>query len=127
MMEIRCRSGCGWWRRPAGCAVWSWRGWGGANRGRAWRPLSGVLAQAHADVDAVDEQVRAAVKAQRARAEPLVLGLPLRAQPADRRRRQAGGVLAEQQRERRLEGTGRQAAQVEHWQHVVARRRAPGA
>jgi hypothetical protein len=29
MLWIRCRSGCGWWRRRARCAMSSWRCWGG--------------------------------------------------------------------------------------------------
>jgi hypothetical protein len=44
----------------------------------------GILAEAHADVDAVDEQVRVAVKPQLAGTERGVLGLPLLGQPLDR-------------------------------------------
>jgi hypothetical protein len=48
----------------------------------------GILAEADADVDAIDEQVRVAVKPQLTRAERGVLGLPLLGQPLDRARRQ---------------------------------------
>jgi len=83
-----------------------------------------VLTQAHADMHAVDEQVRVAMEAQRPRPEALVLALPVLAQPTDRRRRQAGGVLAEQLLQGRPEVAGRQAAQEKHRQHVVDLRRA---
>jgi hypothetical protein len=68
-----------------------------------------VLAQPDRDVDAVDEQVRVAMKPQRALPKARVLGLPVRAQPADRRRRQAGRVLAEQLLQRRAEVARREA------------------
>jgi hypothetical protein len=63
------------------------------------------------------------MKAQRAGAEALVLNLPVLAQAADRRGREPRGVLAEQLLKRRAEVPGREAAQVEHRQHVVDLRR----
>src|SRR5450755_330935 len=51
--------------------------------------------------------------------------LPLLAQPADRRRRQAGGVLAEQPLERGAEVPGRQAAEVQDRDHLSDLRRPP--
>ena len=62
-------------------------------------------------MDAVDEQVAVAAEAQMPLAEPLVVILPLLAQPADRRGRQAGGVLPEQILQRGTEVARRQAAQ----------------
>src|SRR3954451_9079939 len=55
-----------------------------------------VLAEPDRDMDAVNEQVRVAMKPQRAGPEAFVLGLPVLAQPAYRRRRQARRVLPEQ-------------------------------
>ena len=67
-----------------------------------------VLTEAHRHVHPIDEQVRVAREREQPLAEPLVMGLPLLAQPADRRRRQPRGVLAEQPIERRPEVAGRQ-------------------
>jgi hypothetical protein len=83
-----------------------------------------VLAKPDRDVDTVDEQVGVAMEAQRPRPKALVLGLPLLAQPRDRRGRQPGGVLAQQLLERRAQVARREAAQVEHRQHIVDLRRA---
>ena len=70
-------------------------------------------------MDPVHEQVRVSTEAQQPLAEPLVVRLPLLAQPAHRRRRQTGGVLAEQALERRAEVPCREAAQVQDRQHLV--------
>jgi len=83
-----------------------------------------VLAQAHRHVHAVDEQVRVAHEVQPPRAKARVLALPLLGQAADRRRRQAGGVLAEQALQRGPEVPGRQPAQAQDRQHVGDLRRA---
>ena len=82
-----------------------------------------VLAEADLDVDPVHEQVRVAAEAQEPLAEPVVMRLPLLAQPADRRRRQARGVLAEQPFERRAEVAGREAAEVQDRDHLPDLRR----
>ena len=75
-------------------------------------------------MDAVDEQVGVAVKAQAALPKRGVVGLPLLGQPADRAGRQPRRVLAEQIPQRRREVAGRQAAQVQDRQHVADLRRA---
>src|SRR4051812_43191445 len=85
-----------------------------------------VLAEPDRDMDAVDEQLRVAMKPEAALPEARVLGLPLLAQPADRRRLQPGSVLAEQLLQRRPEVARGESAQVEHRQHVVDLRRATG-
>lgn len=48
-----------------------------------------------------------------------VLALPLRCQSGHHRRRQVGGVLAQQGRQRLLEIAGRDAAQVKHRQERI--------
>jgi hypothetical protein len=84
-----------------------------------------VLPEPHPDMDAVDEQVRVAAEPEVALAEPIVVGLPLLTQPADRRGRQPGGVLAEQVLQRRPEVTRREPAQVQDRQHLGDLRRPP--
>ena len=66
----------------------------------------GILAETHLDVDPVHEQVRVAAEREQPLTEPVVVSLPLLAQPADRRGRQAGGILAEQALQRRTEIPG---------------------
>jgi hypothetical protein len=85
-----------------------------------------VLAEADLDVDPVHEQVRVAAEAEQPPAEPLVVLLPLLAQPADRRRREPGGILAEQPFQRWTEVAGRQAAQIQDRDHLADLRRPPG-
>ena len=85
----------------------------------------GILAEPHADVHAVDEQVRVAVEPQLPRAERGVLGLPLLGQPLDRARRQPRGVLAQQIPQRRPEVAGREAVQIQDRQHLGHLRRPP--
>jgi hypothetical protein len=65
-----------------------------------------VLTEPNRDMDTVDEPVRVAVEAQRAGAQAFVFGLSVLAQPADRRRRQAGGILTEQLLQGRAEVPG---------------------
>ena len=84
-----------------------------------------ILAEADADVHAVDEQVGVAVKPQLPGAERGVLGLPLLGQPLDRARRQPRGVLAQQIPERRPEVAGREPVQVQDRQHLGHLRRPP--
>jgi hypothetical protein len=82
-----------------------------------------VLAQADRHVHAIDEQVRVPAEGQQPLAEPLVVGLPLLAQPADRRRRQPRGVLTEQTLKRRPEVARRQTSEVQDREHLGHLRR----
>ena len=78
-----------------------------------------VLTETDGDVDPVHEQVGIAGERQQPLAEPVVMLLPLLAHPADRRRRQAGGVLAEQLLQRGPEVAGRQPAEIEDRDHLA--------
>jgi hypothetical protein len=67
-----------------------------------------VLAEAHLDMHAVDEQVRVARELQAALLERGVVSLPGLGETLDRARRQPGRVVTEQILERRREVAGRQ-------------------
>src|ERR1035438_4488072 len=85
-----------------------------------------ILTEADLDVDPIHEQVRVPAEAQQPLTKPVVMGLPLLAQPADRRRRQPGGVLAEQAFQRRAEVPSRQALEVQDRDHLPDLRRPSG-
>ena len=82
-----------------------------------------VLTEPDLDVDPVHEQIGVAVEAQQPLTESSVVSLPLLAQPADRRGRQAGGVLTEEPLQRRAEVPGREATEVQDRDHLPDLRR----
>jgi hypothetical protein len=75
-------------------------------------------------VDPVHEQVRVTAEAEQPLAKPVVMGLPLLAHAADRRRRQPRGVLTQQPFKRGAEVPGRETPEVNDRDHLPDLRRA---